>query len=447
MLNKKIKPETALEKAVTELNNSAIIELIANGSCLERPDILATPEAFDLRYFAVVLLLESSPCLQSADAVRRLEDLSAHPEMIDLVRDLANPLPENSHKQSSDLIRALYSGDDYAVINLIYNEEVTLSDAPMQAFDNMEKFCKFTLETMFEECLDTRLKTRLFLHLRDMAKENTLPKAELHFELMKILLTQDDTPVRNNQLHALWHRHNALPYVRAVELEPEKFSDEFLAVGIMDRDFDFDVRAFKKFPPYYQAMLLNNAGVNIDQFEEEADVEAFDAKAVFELLSADDEYDDRVNWDLVNKTARASDFLKFLSKRHWYAKYADWQMINVQAEPEHWLDFLEKQPGLVNCCLDHTPLYLKDPDRWENILKSSGLQQTNCFAYIEASDNDNVWEPGFKVRVLEDRAEFFEVDSLFDYINFSKLARGSFAEFLDILQNGNCSGRFVNILK
>lgn len=442
-----IYPQSALESAVVCKNNSAIVDLIARGAELTRPDILATQEAFDLLYPVALLLMESSACLRNESAVKRLEELGAHEEMVDLVADLTLPLPENMHPKSQELIDALLEGDELAVANLVANDKVPLSDAPMEAFDNMDEFHKFSVESLFTDAVAPRLKARLFLHLRDKAEKDADSRAALHFEVLKIILCEKPTPVRDISVHTLWHKRTAPAFVLDIEQEPEKFTDDYLASFIMDGDLEPDIRPFHKFPPYYQALLLNNAGASCEQFDNEANIEAFDAKAVFELLSASNEYEARVNWVLVNLTAKASDFLKFLSKCPQYANCADWQMINVQADPEEWLEFLEKQPAFVENCWDHTSLYTLDPDRWEKILKSSGLPKSNCRAYIDKFGDDDKYEYCFKVRLFDDHAEFFEVNDLYNYKKFSNLARRDFEEFSAALQQQDGDGRFINIIR
>ena len=449
MLLEQIYPQNALESAVVCKKNSVIVDLITKGAELSRPDILATREAFDLYYPVAVLLLESTPCLRNESAVKRLESLGANEEMVELVRDLTSDLPANGHPQSGELINALVEGDELAVANLVVNDEVTLNNAPMEAFDNMDEFTKFPVESLFNDALSPRLKAQLFLHLRDKNSS----RSALHLAVLKIIISEPASPVRDVKIHSLWHKHTSPAFILDIEKEPEKFTDDYLASFIMDGDLDQNVRPFSKFPPYYQALLLNNAGVSCEQFDSEANIETFDAKAVFELLSASNEYEDRVNWVLVNLTAKASDFLKFLSEHPKYADCADWQMINVQADTADWLDFLKKQPAFIERCWDHTPLYICNPESWEKILKSSGIPESNCYAYIDTCCDDDDWnndyeyEYCFKVRLVDDRAEFFEVNDLCTYKKFSALARRDFSEFSVALQERDGKGRFVNIIR
>ena len=95
MLKEKIYPINELEQAVVDMDNSFIVKLIAEGAELTRPDILATKESFDLHFDVAMLLIESAPCLRSEEAVKRLEELNAHSEMLDLVRETALPLFKN----------------------------------------------------------------------------------------------------------------------------------------------------------------------------------------------------------------------------------------------------------------------------------------------------------------------------------------------------------------
>ena len=339
MLKEKFVPVNALEEAVLAKDNALILRLIAQGAELDRPDVLATQEAFDLNYNAALLLLDSSPCLKKEEVPALLEKLGANSEMVELVRELQLPLPLHDAPQSTEFIDAL--------------------------------------------------------------------KAD----------------------------------------EPEKFTDECLADLIIDRELGFDVRPFKDFAPYYQALMRNHAGVNLDQFDEEAEIEKFDAKAVFELLSGTYEYDDRINWELVNKTAKASEWLEFLAKFPQYADKADWQMINVQAEESDWLQLLEKQPALLVKYEDPRSLYIWLPEEWEEIFSRSGLPAGSCFAYLWSCDEGEEWEYGFKVKITDGKPEFYEVNEISDYQKFSELAARDFAAFCEELKKSTCEGRFVNIIR
>jgi hypothetical protein len=337
MLKEKFVPVKALEEAVLAKDNALILRLIAQGAELDRPDVLATQEAFDLNYNAALLLLDSSPCLKKDEVPALLEKLGANSEMVELVRELQLPLPLHDAPQSTEFIDAL--------------------------------------------------------------------KAD----------------------------------------EPEKFTDECLADLIIDRELGFDVRPFKDFAPYYQALMRNHAGVNLDQFDEEAEIEKFDAKAVFELLSGTYEYDDRINWELVNKTAKASEWLEFLAKFPQYADKADWQMINVQADAKDWFDFLEQQPELLRKCRDHKMLYLAAPERWQQITENSGFRFGTCFAFLCQIENE--WIQLFKVLIRDGKATFSEVSDLDTYQEFSDMAQKDFQAFCGKLQSFEEADRFVNIIR
>lgn len=443
MLNEKIVPANALEEAVIAMDNAAVVELIANGAELSRPDVLATANAFDLRYPVAVLLLESSSCLHSAETVTHLEKLGAHPEMVELLRDVTKPLPENTHPKSGELLEALKNTEFLDAANLLVEDQITLSAAPLEYFNCLGDFPEFLVEAMFEKVLDARLKAQLFLHLRNKAKEGAA-NAEFIFEVLKMILT-DNSLQKTHHIHALWRKHTTSAYIKAVEREAEKFSHEYLADMIIDQELEFDSRPFAEFPPYYQALMRNNGGVGLEQFDDEAEIEKFDAKAVFELLSGGDDYADRVNWELVNKTAKASDYLKFLAKYPDYADKADWQMINVQADAKDWFDFLEQQPQLLRKCRDHKMLYLADPERWQQITENSGFRFGTCFAFLCRIEDE--WMQLFKVLIRDGKATFSEVSDLDAYQEFSDMAQKDFQAFCGKLQSFEEADRFVNIIR
>ena len=91
MTKDKIQPQDALETAVLNKDNAAVVDLIAEGAFLTRPDVLATKESFDLNLAVAELLIESAPCLRNESAVKRLKELDAHYETLDLVRETAGP--------------------------------------------------------------------------------------------------------------------------------------------------------------------------------------------------------------------------------------------------------------------------------------------------------------------------------------------------------------------
>lgn len=445
MKTEKITPVNVLEQAVLDKDNGKIVELIASGAALDRPDIMATQEAFSLRYPVAILLLESAPCMYSDSAVSRLEDLSAHPEMIELVKELQQPLPENPHPKSGELVEALLQNDEVAAANLVINDQVTLSSAPLEYFDCLAEFPEFLVDAILEDAIDERLKSRLFLYHRAKAANDNETPSSLIFDMIKIVFSMKDSPERSHLLHTAWRQYTAPAYTKNVESNPAIFTEEYLADMIIDQDIEFDVRPFSAFSPYCQAMMRNNGGVSLEQFDQEAEIEKYDAKAVFELLRGDADYADRVNWELVNKTAKASEFLKFLAKFPWYADKADWQMINVQADAADWMEFLDKQPGMLDKCSNHSQLYLFDPDCWEGILKKAQTPSNGLYAHLWYCGEE--WLELFKVKVSGDKAEFFEIGDLGSYEDFAELAAGDFSAFRKALAKTGSADRFVNIIK
>ena len=430
MLKKNFTPENALESAVLSKDNAAIVELIAAGAQLKRPDVLAAKEAFELYYPVAVLLLESSPCLRSESAVKELETLNAEPEMIDLVRETALPLPENTHSRSAELLEALNQGDEIAAVNLILIDNVSLYSGNRELLDNISDFSETTTEALLDQGLAGRLQAQIFLELRD----NLSPENELFFEILKAVIKEPVSPERDKAVHALWHRYTTSPFVKAIEAEPEKYSDEYLADMIIDQELSFSVRPFKAFAPYWQALMLNNAGVNPDQFGEEAEIEKFDAQAVFELLRYSDEYADRVNWELVNKTANASEYLTFLAAHPQYADKADWQMLNCQASVSDWGEFLVQHPAFLEKHQDHAALYCDFPVIWEEkILSKANIPYGSCFALLRLDYPD--YYSCFKVRIKEGKAEFFEVSDPESYQKYAELAEKNIEEFCAVLKN------------
>lgn len=453
MLSVNIVPETALETAVINKDNAEIVRLISEGAELLRPDVLATDAAFSLRFPVAVLLLECSSCLRCDSAVERLVGLGANPEMVDLVKELRLPLPENRDPHGSELVEALDNGDELEVANLICNELAAITSADISVFRHIGTFPKFVVEALFDEAVGERLKAQLFLHLRSEAEKNSAEntpeekKAVLLFEVMKVIFTMGDTPERNQLIHKMWKERTMSVFAQLLLRNGSKISEECLAYAIMDQDIEFDIKPFKEFSPYYQAMMRNNAGVGLEQFDREAEIEKFDARAVFELLSGDDDYEDRVNWELVNHTAKASEFLQFLSRQPWYADKADWHMINVQADAEDWLDFLESQPTLLGRCRDHAPLYIIAPERWQKIFNASGGSDRDCFACLWRYEETDDWEELFKVSVKDGKAEFYDINDPASYEDFAKLASEDHPAFLRALQNGMDGSVFVNITR
>ena len=208
MLKEKIYPINELEQAVVDMDNSFIVKLIAEGAELTRPDILATKEAFDLYYRVAILLLESSPCLREKGAVRRLEQLKAHPEMIDLVRDVAKPLPENTHPQSGELIEALKSGEFLDVGHLAINLEVTLRSAPLESFDCLADFPGFLIKEILSNTLDARLRAHLFLYWRTLAaRRKDAEKIKHLFDyLQQVFDLMGDNPERSKYVLEAWEK-------------------------------------------------------------------------------------------------------------------------------------------------------------------------------------------------------------------------------------------------
>ena len=208
MLKEKIRPINELEQAIVDMDNSFIVKLIAEGAELTRPDILATKEAFDLYYRVAILLLESSPCLREKGAVRRLEQLKAHPEMIDLVRDVAKPLPENTHPQSGELIEALKSGEFLDVGHLAINLEVTLRSAPLESFDCLADFPGFLIKEILSNTLDARLRAHLFLYWRTLAaRRKDAEKIKHLFDyLQQVFDLMGDNPERSKYVLEAWEK-------------------------------------------------------------------------------------------------------------------------------------------------------------------------------------------------------------------------------------------------
>ena len=454
-----VHPCSALENAVVSGNNALIVDLIAQGEELHRPDILATREAFNLRYPVVVLLLESSGCLRNSFAVKRLEELDAHPEMIDLVRECARKLPENTDPRSIELLNALEQGDEVAAANLVVNDNAVLYSAPYSIVFKVRDFPEFLVEDLFDRGMDARLRAGIFLYLREPAqsiandsyssncnKDLMRRKIVLFFEMLKVILQKPDSTERTGIIHDLWKHYTMTTYTALLTKYADRLSEECLANGIMDQDIEFDVKSFKSFSPYYQALMHNNAGVDLEQFAAEAEIEKFDARAVFELLSGTYEYDERINWDLVNRTAKASDFLEFLGHCPWYAEKADWQMINVQAEPEDWLDFLEKQPALVSKCRDIEALYCADPDRWKEIIKNSGFQNGTHFAYLWRGCDDDDWQELFKIRIDDGKVGFYDISDPGSCEDFVEFAGNDAAEFFKEMKDTIDGERLVNII-
>ena len=202
MRQEKIRPINELEQAVVDMDNSFIVKLIAEGAELTRPDILATKEAFDLYYRVAVLLLESSPCLRKEGAVRRLEQLNAHPEMIELVRDVAKPLPENTHPQSGELIEALKSGEFLDVGHLAITLEVTLRSAPLESFDCLADFPAFLNKEILGSTLDARIRAHLFLYWRTLAarRKDSEKIKHLFDYLQQVFDLEENNPERSKYI-------------------------------------------------------------------------------------------------------------------------------------------------------------------------------------------------------------------------------------------------------
>lgn len=431
MLNKKITPENALETAVLNKDNSAIVDLIADGAFLTRPDILATKESFDLHFDVVMLLIESAPCLRSESAVKRLEELGANPEMLDLVRETALPLEENDHPQSDAMIEAIAKGDEETICDLIINEDVTLHSADLKIFDSLSGFSEETVVLLLDHGLFGRLKAQIFLDLREKAQQGKSDRDVLLFEIMKTITKEFDSDKRKRHIHWLWEKYT---YIKTIAAEPEKYTDGCLAWLIIDELLDFKVRPFKAFAPYYQALLLNNGCVTSEQFEKEAEIEKFDAKAVFELLSHNGKYADRINWELVNKTAKARNLLEFLDEHPQYADKADWQMLTTQVDSGDWIMFLKNHPDLLEKHQNHAELYCDFHMFWEeDILPESGIPYGNCFAAIILDYPD--FNYCFKVRINDGKAEFFEISDPGTYQKYAELAEKDFDAFCKTLKN------------
>ena len=441
-------PVNALEKAVLCKDNAAIVDLIADGACLTRPDILATKEAFDLYYPAALLLLESAPCLREDSAVKRLEELGAHPEMVDLVRETAMALPENSHPQSRELLKALAAGDEPGVANLVVNDCVSLSSADLEIFNSLEDFSNFTAVNFLDEGITGRLQSQFFLALREKCRNASSDRVQLLFETLKEIIKDGHSAARESNINALWKKYTTPPYIEDIEKSAELFSDEYLADFIIDQELSFSARPFSSFAPYYQAVMLNSAGVAPDLFDEEAEIEKFDAQAVFELLRYSAEYAPRVNWELVNKTAKASEFLAFLAENPCYADKADWQMINVHACETDWFAFLQQQPALLEKCENPRPLYQLDPELWQEIYEKSGLPENSALACLWRLDEESEWEYCFKVRNNAGKAEFYDVCDLYSFKKFSSLINMEFAALETARRNPDANQEiFVNIIR
>lgn len=431
MLNKKITPESPLEAAVLRKDNAAIVDLIAEGACLTRPDILATKEAFGLYFDVAVLLIESAPCLRSESAVRRLEELGADLETLELVRETTQPLFENDHPKSKKLIEAIAQGDERTVEDLIVDDDVTLHSADLKIFDSLSGFSEEVAVLLLDHGVFGRLKAQIFLDLRKKAQKKNSDRDVLLFEIMKIITKEFDSDEREQRIHCLWKKHT---YIARITAEPEKYTDECLAYLITDQLLDFKVRPFKAFAPYYQALLLNNGCVTSEQFEKEAEIEKFDAEAVFELLHHSGKYAARVNWELVNKTAMARNFLEFLDEHPQYADKADWQMLTTQVNSVDWIMFLKNHPDLLEKHQNHTELYCDFHMFWEkDILPKSGIPYGNCFAAIILDYPD--FNYCFKVRINDGKAEFFEISDLTTYQKYAELAEKDFDAFCQALKN------------
>ena len=227
MLNKKITPENALETAVLNKDNAAIVDLIADGAFLTRPDILATKEAFDLYYPTAVLLLESTPCLREGSALRRLEELDAHPEMIDLVRDVVKPLPENSHPLNGELLEALKQDNVMFVFLLAIKCKVTLSSAPLEYFDCIARNTEYMWwEQFLDITLGERLKARLFLHICSAAKERQDPEINYILKIFKLIISTPASPERSEQILKIWGQHVDKVHLKDFIEYQQKISEE-----------------------------------------------------------------------------------------------------------------------------------------------------------------------------------------------------------------------------
>ena len=447
MLNKKITPENALETAVLNKDNAAIVDLIADGAFLTRPDILATKESFDLHYDVAMLLIESAPCLRSESAVKRLEELGAHYETLDLVRETAVPPFENDYSAGAKLIEAIVKGDENTAAKLIIDDDATLYSADLKTFDNLSEFSEEAVVLILDYGVFGRLKAQLFLDLREKAEKRSSKRDVLLFETMKIITKEFDSDERELRICQLWKQHE---FSQAIAAEAEKYTDECLADLIIDQTLNFTARPFKAFSPYYQVLLLKSGCVTPEQFGEEAEIEKFDAGAVFELLRYSGKYADRVNWDLVNKSAVACKFLYFLGDHPQYADKADWQMINLQAPCSSWAEFLEKQPSFLEKYQHHNELYCWNPGIWhELILKKAGVSFGNCYAYLYRFDpyEDDTKEI-FRVRIKDGKAEFYEINDHGCYQSFSKLAAEDFTGFCKLLEkHEELDGIFVPVIR
>ena len=426
-----------LEDAVAAVDNKAVAELIAGGIHLNCPDILATPAAFNLRYPVAVLLLESAECDLS-----RLEELGAHPEMAVLGKETSLPLSANSNPKAQELLDALADGDEVTVANLIVNDDAFLSSAEMEYFDNVTDFTEFTTEFLFSKALDARLQAKLFLHLCKKVKIDDNQANRRLMEIMKIILVQSDSLEREKNLHKVWREYSTSSFIKKIEKNPEFYSEEFLADLIIDGELEFDSKPFNTFSPYYQALMLNHGGVGIDTFEAEAEIENFDAQAVFELLSCDDTYADRVNWDLVNKTAAAPEFFRFLASNPQYAGKADWKMLNIHGSTDDWMLFLSRHPEFLEKLENHERIYQYEPERWKIILANSGISCGSHFAVIApiiysepipcedfSQDEYPPYEIACKIRINGRKLEFYDAADPDTIEKFNGVTAETFGKF------------------
>lgn len=217
MTKDKIQPQDALETAVLNKDNAAVVDLIAEGAFLTRPDVLATKESFDLNLAVAELLIESAPCLRNESAVKRLKELDAHYETLDLVRETAVPPFENDYPKSGKLIEAICKGDESTIEKLIVDDEVVLYSADLKIFDNLSVFSEEAAVLLLDYGVFGRLKAQIFLALREKAENGNSERDVLLFETMKIITKEFDSDEREQRIHELWKKQ----YIKEIAAEPE----------------------------------------------------------------------------------------------------------------------------------------------------------------------------------------------------------------------------------
>ena len=210
MTKDKIQPQDALETAVLNKDNAAVVDLIAEGAFLTRPDVLATKESFDLNLAVAELLIESAPCLRNESAVKRLEEL-------DLVRETAVPPFENDYPKSGKLIEAICKSDESTIEKLIVDDEVVLYSADLKIFDNLSVFSEEAAVLLLDYGVFGRLKAQIFLALREKAENGNSERDVLLFETMKIITKEFDSDEREQRIHELWKKQ----YIKEIAAEPE----------------------------------------------------------------------------------------------------------------------------------------------------------------------------------------------------------------------------------